>query len=156
MSAPSPATEVSTGNFGAQPGDVKTYRLIPKLGPARVGDSHPSLLPILGGQPGLTYLQCPVTYLATAERDPDYKWQGVKNTSTYTLVGPLGQIDLKLMCSGTILQGSGSQSNRRECLIHKDVEEYTGLSLITGLPKTDEELTGSVQAEKAKFVEKEK
>jgi len=36
---------------------------IPKLGKQEPTDRHRSLLPELGGQPGLTYFQCPMEYV---------------------------------------------------------------------------------------------
>jgi len=131
------STDASPTAF--KPGSPYTFiNVIPKLGPHKVNDPHPSLLPLWGGQSGLIYLQCPVTYKKAAQDDPEYHWEPIRDTRTYTIRGPHGEVDCELLCSGTMLRGSDHMSNVRECFIHKDIWEDTGLDKETGFPPVTE------------------
>ncbi len=114
--------------------DYVYENVIPKLGPAREGDAHPSLLPLFGGQPGFIYYQCPVTRQRTAHQAG---WKSVRNTVPYGIRGPNGQLDCVLLCEGEPITGSDLHANKRELLVDPDIMEITGLSVVTGFPKEE-------------------
>ncbi len=103
--------------------------IIPKLGPGKEGDMHPSLLPIFGGQPGLEYLQCPVV---NQKRWQQTGWKAVRNCSIYTIKGPLGSVDCVLLVTGVRLLSSDHQSNKRKLFLDPEIERITGLNHFTG------------------------
>jgi hypothetical protein len=111
------------------PPEPFTYDHIPKLGPAYEGDIRGSLLPRRGGITGYTYLYCPLTKKRAAELDG---WKPLQNAATFTIVGPLGHIDVELMAQGTPIRGIKSSSNVRECFIDTLIWETTGLDKKTG------------------------
>jgi len=106
--------------------------IIPKLGPSYKTDAYPSLLPHLGGQPGYEYYQCPLSRQRAAQAEG---WRPVQNTNLYTIRGPLGQLDLVLLCRGSQIPGTDTKNNRRVMLLDPDIEEITGLSSSDGMPK---------------------
>lgn len=82
------------------------------------------LLPKFRGRPGFTYLQCCVVNLRRAQ---DEGWVEVDNTVVYTVEGPKGTADLKLLCRGKLTPGQPCDSGARLCLADKMVEELTGV-----------------------------
>ena len=138
MSNPSPSLSPEDLNgleSSEESHEAYTYvDVIPKLGPAREGDLHPSLLPIYGGRPGYTYLQCPVAQQKHAQTDSKWKWRPIHNTNVYTIRGPKGQIDCVLLCSGASIPGADEQSNKRVLLLDGDICAVTGLDIQTGFP----------------------
>lgn len=120
--------------------DYTYTNTIPKLGPARTNDKFPSLLPLYGGKPGYTYLQCPIVRQREAQDNAKWKWQPVRDTKIYTIRGPLGQVDCVLLCSGKPIPGTDHRSNKRVVYLDPDISEITGLSGDTGLiPEEPEE-----------------
>jgi len=109
------------------------HNVIPKLGPANDGDIIPSLLPRYGGLPGVTYLMCPVSYIATAKRDAEWKWGPVHGMDTYTIEGPEGSVDVELLSADAPVIGSDQVSSLCVFKIHEDIPLKTGLSKLTGL-----------------------
>jgi hypothetical protein len=130
---PGPASAVADVQGGATPDDYTFDGIIPKLGPAGNQDEYPSLLPHLGGQPGYEYYVCPVTKQREAQNEG---WKAVQNTNIFTIKGPLGQLDLVLLCQGSRIAGGDTTNNKRVLFLDPDVEEITGLDSVTGKPKT--------------------
>jgi hypothetical protein len=92
-----------------------------------VFDHWPSLgelLPKWQGIPGYTYFQCCVTNLRRAQ---DEGWVEVDNTVIYTIEGPKGSVDLKLLCRGRRIPGQPHNSGARLCFADKTGEALTGL-----------------------------
>jgi len=116
--------------------DDYTYvGIIPKLGPGKEGDMYPSLLPIYGGQPGLEYLQCPVT---NQKEWQSAGWKSVRNTHVYTIKGPLGSVDCQLLVIGERLHTSDHQSNKRVLWLDPEIERITGLNHFNGVEELPE------------------
>ncbi len=103
--------------------------IIPKLGPKREGDMYPSLLPLVGGQPGLEYLQSPVNRARDWE---DAGWLRVQDTFDYTIVGPAGRVHCALLVRGQIIKGIDSNASRRPLSLDKEIGRITGLDIRTG------------------------
>jgi hypothetical protein len=84
------------------------------------------LMPKTGGLPGVTYLQCAVINLRKAQDD---QWKRVVNSSTYTIVGPEGEIDCELLCKGRPIPGGDVFSGRRSCEVDTLIEEITRIPI---------------------------
>jgi hypothetical protein len=82
------------------------------------------LLPKWRGRPGFTYLQCVTSNLRRAQ---DEGWVEVDNTVIYTIEGPKGSADLKLLCRGSLTPGQPHDSGARLCYCDKAVEQLTGI-----------------------------
>ncbi len=82
------------------------------------------LLPKHAGRPGLEYMQCCVVNLRRAQ---DEGWAEVENTVIYTIAGPKGAVDMKLLARGKITPGQPSNAGARLCYCDKSVELLTGL-----------------------------
>lgn len=98
-------------------------------GPVRqwIFDHIPSLkelLPQFRGLPGFEYLQCCVNNLRRAQ---DEGWYEVEKTVIYTVEGPKGSVDMKLLARGKRIPGQPHDSGARLCLCDKSVEPLTGL-----------------------------
>ena len=92
-----------------------------------VFDHWPSiqeLLPKWRGRPGFTYVQCCVANLRRAQ---DEGWVEVDNTVIYTIEGPKGSVDLKLLCRGQLIPGQPHDSGARLCYGDRTGEELTGV-----------------------------
>jgi len=92
-----------------------------------VFDHFPSLrelLPKFRGAPGFTYFQCCVVNLRRAQ---DEKWKEVDNTVVYTVEGPKGSVDLKLLCRGKLTPGQPHNSGARLCYGDLTAEPLVGL-----------------------------
>lgn len=86
------------------------------------------LMPTTGGVPGVTYLQVTVGNQRTAQ---DTGWGDISGGSrVYTIVGPKGIADMRLMCKGKPIPGGDTMSGARKCVVDAKVEDLTGL-LIT-------------------------
>ncbi len=117
----------------AKPAEDYLFKdVIPKLGPKGNQDAYPALLPHLGGQPGYDYYQCPVTKQRQAQQEG---WKPVRDTSVYAIEGPLGRLDLVLLCQGSRIAGAGTTNNKRVLYLDPDIAEITGLDPKTGMPK---------------------
>jgi len=105
------------------------FNVIPLLGPERENSIWPALLPKSGGRPGVEYRLLPVTEVAAAERDLVKPWSGVEGFgSTYTIVGPLGRVDVKLLSHGVPIPGTDRQSNQPRYSVHDSIPVTTGLT----------------------------
>ncbi len=82
------------------------------------------LLPKFRGRPGFTYFQCCVANLRRAQ---DEGWVEVDNTVIYTIEGPKGSVDLKLLCRGQLIPGQPHDSGARLCYGDLTGEELSGL-----------------------------
>jgi hypothetical protein len=82
------------------------------------------LLPKQHGRPGLIYAQ---VHVANLRRAQDQGWREIDGTAAYTIVGPKGHIDMKLMGKGKPIAGIGHASGKRRCVYDLDIEERTGL-----------------------------
>lgn len=92
-----------------------------------VFDHVPSLrelLPQYRGLPGFEYMQCCVQHLRRAQ---DEGWVEVQNTVVYSIEGPNGRVDMKLLARGQRIPGQPHDSGVRLCLCDKTVEKATGL-----------------------------
>lgn len=149
MSAP-PVQE-TTPDLQDQSVEDYTYEgVIPKLGPSREGDLHPSLLPIYGGQPGLEYLQCPVEQQRYWQGEG---WKTVRNTNVYTIRGPSGQLDCVLLVKGERLQTSDHQANKRVLFLDPDISRVTGLNSKSGVAVESPEEAAELDQKIAKLEE---
>ena len=83
------------------------------------------LMPRTAGLPGVTYVQVTVGNQRKAQ---DGKWVSVLGSRVYSINGPNGRADMILMAWGKPIQGVGTESGARECLI--DPETY----VLTGFP----------------------
>ena len=101
-----------------------TYDFIPQL---------KDLMPTTAGVPGVTYLQ-----VVTGKHErfaQDDGWGDISGGSRiYTITGPEGSADMRLMCKGAPIIGGDPKSGARECMVDAKVEELTGLH-VNGLPK---------------------
>jgi len=82
------------------------------------------LLPQFRGLPGFEYLQCCVNNLRRAQ---DEGWSEVEKTVIYTIEGPKGAVDMKLLARGQRIPGQPHDSGARLCLCDTSVEPLTGL-----------------------------
>lgn len=82
------------------------------------------LLPKWRGRPGFQYFQCCVVNLRRAQ---DEGWVEVEGTVIYTIEGPKGSVDMKLLARGKPIPGQAPNSGARLCYCDKTVEELTGL-----------------------------
>ncbi len=82
------------------------------------------LLPQFRGLPGFEYLQCCVNNLRRAQ---DEGWSEVEKTVIYTVEGPKGSVDMKLLARGHRIPGQPHDSGARLCLCDTSVQPLTGL-----------------------------
>jgi len=82
------------------------------------------LLPKHRGIPGFEYLQCSVSNLRRAQ---DEGWIEVEGTVFYTIEGPKGAADMKLLVRGRRIPGQPYDSGARLCHCDKTIEPLTGL-----------------------------
>lgn len=92
----------------------RVYDCIPKLGPKFPGDDRPSLLPKHGGIVGFVYIQIPVEFHKALQ---DRGWLDIFDAKTYTIEGPSGSLDMRLMCKGAQIRGLEPTSSKRQCYI---------------------------------------
>jgi len=92
-----------------------------------VFDHWPSLrelLPKWRGRPGFIYFQCAVVNLRRAQ---DEGWVEVDNTVIYTIEGPRGTVDVKLLCRGKLTPGQPHNSGERLCYADITAQELIGV-----------------------------
>lgn len=143
--------EVNTENPIDQQVEDYTYDgIIPKLGPLREGDLHPSLLPIFGGQPGLEYLQAPVEQQWYWQKEG---WKPVRNTHIYRILGPDGIVQCCLLVKGTAIRSADHQSNKRVLFLDPDICRITGLNIKSGVAVESPEEAAELDQKIAKLEE---
>ncbi len=103
-----------------KPGDVYiprpfTFTHIPDLR---------ELLPKFRGRPGFEYLQCCVANLRRAQ---DEGWTEVEGGYIYTIEGPKGGANMKLLARGKPIPGAAYNAGARLCVCDKSVEGLTGV-----------------------------
>ena len=97
------------------------------------------------GVPGFQYLQCAVVNLRRAQ---DEGWLEVDNTVIYTIRGPKGEVDMKLLCRGKRIPGQPYDSGARLCFGDKTAEALTGLWIN---PENHEDDPEEVEEESEEF-----
>jgi len=95
----------------------------------------PELLPQFRGIPGFEYFQCCVVNLKRAQEEG---WVEVINTVVYTVEGPKGRTDMKLLARGNRVPGASHNSGARLCRADLAVQELTGLWINPNRHKDDE------------------
>ena len=103
--------------LGRTPGALKSFvfKHIPGI---------KELLPKYRGLPGFQYFQCCVQNLRRAQ---DEGWTEVDNTFIYTIEGPKGSVDMKLLARGKRIPGQSHDSGARLCYCDTSVQPLTGL-----------------------------
>ena len=83
------------------------------------------LLPKTGGIPGVLYAQVSIS---NARKAQDEGWGDMHgNLAIYTITGPSGTVDCKLVCKGKPIPGQGSGSGARVCLADDTIYQLTGI-----------------------------
>ena len=113
-----------------------------------VFDHIPSLkelLPQYRGLPGFEYMQSCVQNLRRAQ---DEGWYEVEKTVIYTVEGPKGAVDMKLLARGQRIPGQSHDSGARLCFCDTSVEPLTGLWINPHKhePRDEKEFAVSVEA----------
>ena len=85
-----------------------------------------NLLPKLRGIPGFKYAQICTSNLWKAQ---DQGWLEVDGTAIYIIRGPKGDATMKLYTMGKRIPGQAHDSGARVCLVDKEVEDVTGLTI---------------------------
>ena len=129
-----------TNSAWAAPGEKYTFDHVPTLR---------ELLPVHAGVPGFYYLQSSLHNLKKAESEG---WLEVANTVTYTISGPSGSVDCKLLCMGARVPGSAYESGKRGCLVDHTIYELTGHTN-TSAPQTATVAEEPTDASKSKSKE---